>query len=83
MKNIPEKLKSRKLWVTIVAGLLLFFNKQFGLNLDQDTVQNIGITVAAYVLGQGAVDFGMTRERAQKYQAWVAAQISAPPERSE
>lgn len=74
MKNIPERLKSRKLWVTIVAGLLLFFNKQLGLDLSQDTVQNIGITVAAYVLGQGAVDYGMTRERAQKYESWVSHQ---------
>jgi uncharacterized membrane protein len=83
MKNIPDKLKSRKLWVTIVAGLLLLLNKQLGLNLDDSTIQNIGITVAAYVLGQGVVDYGQTRERSSKYASWVAAQISAPPERSE
>lgn len=51
-----EKLASRKLWITIVAGLLVTLGQRFGIELDPATLIALGGTVAAYVLGQAQID---------------------------
>jgi uncharacterized membrane protein (DUF441 family) len=51
-----EQLKSRKLWVTIVSGILVTLGQQFGLELDGEQLISLGLMVAAYIGGQAAVD---------------------------
>ncbi len=53
-----DRLKSRKLWVTIAAGALVAFGEQFGIVLDDATVLSLVGLVAAYVGGQAVVDRG-------------------------
>lgn len=69
--EIPDRLRSRKLWVTIVTGVVMFINDAIGLGLDENTINGLALAVSAYLLGQSAVDFGLSRERGQKYEAWV------------
>lgn len=68
---VPEKLKSRKLWVTVATFILYGANSAFGLNLGPDVLDQLAIVVSAYLVGQSAVDYGQARERAQKYEAWA------------
>ena len=72
---MPEKLKSRKLWVTTVTVVLMFVNDLIGLDLDEQTINSIAVAVGAYVVGQSAVDFQQATERARKYEAWVAKAV--------
>ena len=51
-----EKLKSRKLWMAIVSGLLVVANDGLGLNLDNTTIIGFCSMVSAYILAQGHVD---------------------------
>ena len=81
--EVPERLRSRKLWVTIVTGLIMLVNDAIGLDLDEQTITSLAIAVSAYVLGQAAVDVGATRERAQKYEAWVYNATRAQPRQSD
>ncbi len=53
-----ERLKSRKLWVTIVAGVLVTLGQQFGIELDTASLISLGLMVVAYVGGQSIVDRG-------------------------
>lgn len=50
-----DKLKSRKFWVTVVTGLLVAANDQLGLMPPDSLLTLVGL-VAAYILGQSAVD---------------------------
>ena len=51
-----EKLKSRKLWMAIVNGLIVVANDGLGLNLDSTTILAFTGMVSAYILGQSHVD---------------------------
>lgn len=53
-----DKLKSRKFWVSVVAGLLIVLNDGMGMNLDNNTILGFSGIVISYVLGQSAVDKG-------------------------
>ena len=53
-----ERLKSRKLWVTIVAGALVTIGDEFGIELDTASLISLGLMVVAYVGGQSIVDRG-------------------------
>lgn len=53
---IPDQLKSRKLWITIIAGAAVTFAQKFGIELDTDQLISLGLMVAAYVGGQSVVD---------------------------
>jgi len=53
-----ERLKSRKLWITVLAGAVVAFADQFGVNLDPEQVISIGVIAAAYIGGQSVVDRG-------------------------
>jgi hypothetical protein len=53
-KDIMQRLKSRKLWATIVGAALLAAGPQFGLT--PETTQWVSTIIVGYVLGQSAVD---------------------------
>lgn len=50
-----DKLKSRKLWVTVLTAALISLSEQLGL--DDKTVEQLVYVVAPYLLGQSAVDY--------------------------
>lgn len=49
-----EKLKSRKLWVTIISGVVFAIGG--AMKIDPETLQPLLVLAASYILGQGAVD---------------------------
>ena len=51
-----DKLKSRKLWVSIVSAILVVLNDGLGLNIDNETVMQFTILIVGYVFTQGIVD---------------------------
>ena len=53
-----DRLKSRKLWVTVAAGALVAFGEQFGVDLDSEQLIAIGSMVLAYIGSQAVVDRG-------------------------
>jgi hypothetical protein len=53
-KAMIEKLKSRKLWVTVITAAVVALSHQLGL--DQDLTTKLVGLAAAYVLGQGMAD---------------------------
>ena len=53
-----EKIRSRKLWITVLAGALVAFGGQFGIDLDSEQLIAIGGMVLAYVGSQAVVDRG-------------------------
>ncbi len=73
---MPDKLKSRKLWVSLIAAVLIVFNDAFEFGLDSTTITAIVSTVVGYVLGQGAVD-AAERIGAAKVQS-TAIEYSGP-----
>lgn len=56
---MPDRLKSRKLWVSAVASLIMMLAPSLGLDIDQGTAATIsGGIIAAYGIGQGIADHG-------------------------
>ncbi len=53
-KAMLEKLKSRKLWVTVVTAAIVTLSGQLGIDPEL-TTKLVGLA-AAYVLGQGLAD---------------------------
>ncbi|MCU9930987.1 hypothetical protein OFL77_27015, partial [Escherichia coli] len=53
-KTMLEKLKSRKLWVTVVTAAVVALSNQLGIDAEL-TTKLVGLA-AAYVLGQGLAD---------------------------
>ena len=51
-----DKLKSRKLWATIVGGILVTLGDAIGLS--PDAAQWIVTLVTGYIVGQGIADAG-------------------------
>lgn len=51
-----DKLKSRKFWVAIATALLVALNDQLGLGMSDAQLQDLVMTAAAYLVGQGYVD---------------------------
>ena len=51
-----DKLKSRKLWLAVVGGLLVVLNEGLGLGIDSEAVLALAGIIIAYVLGQSGVD---------------------------
>lgn len=58
MKTILNKLKSRKLAVTVATTLITVFSEQ--LNLSPELVSKVVSVVTVYILGQSAVDITST-----------------------
>lgn len=59
-----EKLKSRKLWVTVITAALVTIGTSLGL--DEGTVTKIVGLSASYVLGQGIADAGAGKSQRSK-----------------
>lgn len=53
---IPEKLKSRKFWVTVVSAILIVLNEGLGLDIDSEAVLGFAGIIMSYILGQSYVD---------------------------
>tara|TARA_R100000541_G_scaffold9480_3_gene17181 strand:- start:1991 stop:2188 length:198 start_codon:yes stop_codon:yes gene_type:complete len=51
---LGKMLKSKKFWYTIVGIITTFLSDNFGLNPEE--VNNILMSIAALVLGQGIAD---------------------------
>lgn len=56
LKNIPENLKSRKLWAFIGAAILVIANYVFKLGMPTEDVIYLVSLASVYILGQGYVD---------------------------
>ncbi len=54
---IPEKYKSRKLWVTIGAAVIIAGLEAAGVDVDKETIAGIVALALGYDVTQGAVDF--------------------------
>ena len=54
---IPEKYKSRKLWVTIGAAVLIAGLEAAGVDVDREAIAGIVALALGYDVTQGAVDF--------------------------
>lgn len=54
-----EKLKSRKLWATIIGSLVMSVGVQIGLTEDQ--CQWIVTIITGYIVGQGIADHGKAK----------------------
>ncbi len=53
---IPEKYKSRKLWVTIGAAAIIAGLEAAGVDVDKETIAGIVALALGYDVTQGAVD---------------------------
>jgi len=51
---VGQMLKSKKFWYTVIGVLTTLLSDTFGLNSDE--VNNILMSIAALVLGQGFAD---------------------------
>jgi hypothetical protein len=51
-----NKLKSRKLWMTIVTALLIVANDGLDLNLPTEAIVTVASVVISYVLGEAYID---------------------------
>ena len=58
---IPDKYKSRKLWVTILAGALIGGLEAAGVDVDREVIAGIVALALGYDVTQGAVDFAGKR----------------------
>ena len=51
-----DKLKSRKLWMAVVSGVLVVLNEGLGLGVNTETVIAFTGIVMSYIIGQSHVD---------------------------
>ena len=51
-----EKLKSRKLWATIIGGIIITLGDAIGLSTEAS--QWVATLIGGYVIGQGIADHG-------------------------
>jgi len=72
-----DKLKSRKLWVSLVAGLLVTVGQQFGLDLDPEQLISLGLIVLGYVGGQSVVDKAKVQAEVQYHVAQLNDYIAS------
>ena len=61
-----DKLKSRKLWVTLLAIALNALNRKLGLDLTENEIMSLSGVAGLYVAGQGWVDGKMNGETVRK-----------------
>jgi len=64
-----EKLRSRKLWVSLAAGFLVTVGAEFGLDLDPEQLISLGLIVFGYVGGQAHVDKAKVEAEVQNHVA--------------
>jgi len=54
--KLPDALKSRKLWLSIISALIVFGNKYFSWDLDEKEVLTIVGSLLSFVLVEGVRD---------------------------
>lgn len=54
--KMDKKLKSRKLWMSIVSATLLIVNEGLGIMVDSNTIIGFAGIVSSYIWGQSIVD---------------------------
>jgi len=54
--RIPDKLKSRKLWAAILAGLVVALNRFFELGLTEADINKIVTALVSYIFVEGGAD---------------------------
>lgn len=62
-----DKLKSRKLWVTVLATAMVTIAEAVGIDLSQDSLIALATIVIAYVAGQAVVDRGKVNAEVQAH----------------
>lgn len=63
---IPERLKSRKLWISLLAAAIVFANKYWNMNLKEQDLVLIVTALMGYVGMQGVNDAVTTLREAPK-----------------
>ena len=58
-----QKMKSRKLWVTIATGVGVVLAQAFGVALEPEVIAGVVLLASSYIFGQGIVDKGVTTEQ--------------------
>lgn len=53
-----QKLKSRKLIVSILTAILVVVNDKYQLGISQEAIYSAVAVIAVYVVGQGVADAG-------------------------
>jgi len=61
-----EKLKSRKLWVTVIVGAIVPLAAAYNIDIDPVALTTIALAVLSYNFGQGIVDKEATRYQSQE-----------------
>lgn len=51
-----DRLKSRKLWISIITAILVIANEGLDLNLPKEEIMTISGIAMSYILGQSYVD---------------------------
>jgi len=54
--KLSKKLDSRKLWLAILAGLIVALNRFFDLGLSEGEVNKIVLSLLSYVFVEGGAD---------------------------
>lgn len=54
--KIPERLKSRKLWLALIAAFVAFGNAYWKLGLSEEQVTAIVLPLLGFIVAEGAVD---------------------------
>jgi len=57
-----DKIKSRKLWVTLGVTLLTALNPALGLGLSENVISDLVMLALGYLGSQGVVDWQKTRK---------------------
>jgi uncharacterized membrane protein (DUF441 family) len=71
-----ERLKSRKFWLTVLAGAIVAFGQQFGIELDAEQIISLSGLIAAYVGGQALVDKNKVQAEVQSKVANLSQYIA-------
>lgn len=67
--TIPERLRSRKLWVTITAAVSAILLDLFGVKVDPALLMTILGLAGVYTVGQGVVDAQAAKSNPQSVEA--------------
>ena len=68
MQTLLQRLTSRKFLISIIAGLIITFGENFGIDLDPEQVAGLVGVVAAFISGEAVID-------KQRVSALVASEV--------
>lgn len=61
--NVPDRLKSRKLWITIGTAAVAVANAAFGWGVPNEVGVAVALVIATYLGGQSVIDTVEVREK--------------------